>query len=94
VGPHLGHPAMLDLLEGGDELQREPMRLSVRLRQRAKAMPDSTACVVVIDGDRAFLESLGRLLRSVGLHPYLFPFRCRLSGIRTARRPYLSRENR
>src|SRR5579863_3542026 len=35
-------------------------------------MPDSTACVVVIDDDPEFLESLGRLLRSVGLHPYLF----------------------
>jgi FixJ family two-component response regulator len=47
------------------------MYFSVDLRQRAKAMPDSTACVVVIDDDPEFLESLGRLLRSAGLHPYL-----------------------
>jgi FixJ family two-component response regulator len=30
-------------------------------------MPDSDACVIVIDDDPRFLESLGRLLRSVGL---------------------------
>jgi FixJ family two-component response regulator len=35
-------------------------------------MWDSNACVVVIDDDREFRESLGRLLRSVGLHPRLF----------------------
>ena len=35
-------------------------------------MPDSNACVVVIDDDPEFLESLGRLLRSAGLHPQLF----------------------
>jgi FixJ family two-component response regulator len=35
-------------------------------------MPDSNACVAVIDDDPAFLESLGRLLRSVGLRPQLF----------------------
>jgi FixJ family two-component response regulator len=48
------------------------MHFSVELRQRAKAMPDSTACVVVIDDDTEFLESLGRLLRSAGLRPHLF----------------------
>jgi FixJ family two-component response regulator len=48
------------------------MHFTVELRQRAKAMPDSTACVVVIDDDPEFLQSLGRLLRSAGLHPYLF----------------------
>lgn len=42
------------------------------LRSRAKAVPDSGACVVVIDDDPEFRESLGRLLRSVGLHPRLF----------------------
>ena len=36
-------------------------------------MPDSNACVAVIDDDPMFLESLGRLLRSVGLRPQLFP---------------------
>jgi len=35
-------------------------------------MAESTACVAVIDDDPAFLESLGRLLRSAGLRPYLF----------------------
>jgi RNA polymerase sigma factor (sigma-70 family) len=35
-------------------------------------MPDSSACVVVIDDDPEFRESLGRLLRSVGLQPRLF----------------------
>jgi FixJ family two-component response regulator len=44
----------------------------VDLRSRAKATPDSGACVVVIDDDPGFRESLGRLLRSVGLQPRLF----------------------
>jgi FixJ family two-component response regulator len=44
----------------------------VDLRSRVKAGPDSTACVVVIDDDSEFRESLGRLLRSVGLHHRLF----------------------
>ena len=35
-------------------------------------MPDSAACVVVIDDDPEFRESLGRLLRSAGLHSCLF----------------------
>ena len=42
------------------------------LRARAKATQDSHACVVVIDDDSEFRESLGRLLRSVGLHARLF----------------------
>ena len=42
------------------------------LRSRAKEVRDSNACVVVVDDDREFCESLGRLLRSVGLHPRLF----------------------
>jgi len=48
------------------------MRFSVDLQPRARAVPDSNACVVVIDDDPAFRESLGRLLRSVGLHAPLF----------------------
>src|SRR5262245_44372558 len=39
---------------------------------RMKAAPDLEACVVAIDDDPDFLSSLGRLLRSVGLHPHLF----------------------
>ena len=42
------------------------------LRSQAKAAPDSNTCVVVVDDDPEFRESLGRLLRSVGLHPRLF----------------------
>jgi FixJ family two-component response regulator len=34
-------------------------------------MPDSNSCVVVIDDDREFRESLGRLLRSAGLTAFL-----------------------
>jgi FixJ family two-component response regulator len=45
----------------------------VDLRSQAKAAPDPNACVVVIDDDREFRESLGRLLRSVGLDSRLFP---------------------
>lgn len=48
------------------------MHISVDLRMRAKAVPDANACVVVIDDDPEFRESLGRLLRSVGLHHRLF----------------------
>jgi FixJ family two-component response regulator len=44
----------------------------VDLRSRAKAVRDSNACVVVIDDDPEFRESLERLLRSVGLHSRLF----------------------
>jgi len=44
----------------------------VDLRSQAKAVPDSNACVVVIDDDPDFRQSLGRLLRSVGLHAQLF----------------------
>jgi FixJ family two-component response regulator len=48
------------------------MPFSVELQSRAKALPDARACVVVIDDDPNFLESLGRLLRSVGQQPRLF----------------------
>jgi FixJ family two-component response regulator len=48
------------------------MRFSTDLQSQAKAMPDSEACVVVIDDDPDFLGSLGRLLRSVGMNPRLF----------------------
>lgn len=43
------------------------------LRSPAKAVRDSNACVVVIDDDLEFRESLGRLLRSAGLDSRLFP---------------------
>ena len=46
--------------------------LSVELLSRVKAVPDSDACVVVIDDDPKFLESLGRLLRSAGMTSRLF----------------------
>jgi FixJ family two-component response regulator len=42
------------------------------LQLQAKATPDSNACVVVVDDDPDFRESLGRLLRSMGLVPRLF----------------------
>ena len=42
------------------------------LRSRASAVPDSSASVVVIDDDLEFRESLGRLLRAVGLQTKLF----------------------
>ena len=42
------------------------------LRSQAKAAPDSNACVVVIDDDPEFRESLGRLLRAVGLQSRMF----------------------
>jgi FixJ family two-component response regulator len=38
----------------------------------ARTKTDSDACVVVVDDDRDFRESLGRLLRSVGLKSRLF----------------------
>jgi FixJ family two-component response regulator len=44
----------------------------VDLRSRAKSVSDSDACVMVIDDDVEFRESLGRLLRSVGLEYRLF----------------------
>jgi FixJ family two-component response regulator len=40
----------------------------VDLQSLAKAVPDSDACVVVIDDDTEFRHSLERLLRSAGLH--------------------------
>jgi len=48
------------------------MHISVDLRTRANAVPNSNACVVVIDDDPEFRDSLGRLLRSVGRHSCLF----------------------
>jgi FixJ family two-component response regulator len=48
------------------------MRFSEELQSRANAVADPGACVVVIDDDPKFLDSLGRLLRSAGLHPQLF----------------------
>lgn len=48
------------------------MHYSVDLRSQATAMPEPDACVVVIDDDAAFRDSLGRLLRSVGMRARLF----------------------
>jgi FixJ family two-component response regulator len=48
------------------------MRFSQELRSRAKAVPNTDTCVVVIDDDPEFCQSLGRLLRSAGLHSCLF----------------------
>jgi FixJ family two-component response regulator len=48
------------------------MRFSTNLQSRARTVPDSDACVVVIDDDPQFRTSLGRLLRSVGLRSELF----------------------
>jgi DNA-binding response OmpR family regulator len=48
------------------------MRLTEDFRSRAKLTPDLNGCVAVVDDDPEFLESLVRLLRSVGLQPQLF----------------------
>src|ERR1700722_17950740 len=48
------------------------MLFSSGFQLRAKSIHDSNACVVVIDDDSGFRESLGRLLRSMGLDPRLF----------------------
>lgn len=37
-----------------------------------RTKPESDGCVVVIDDDAGSRDALGRLLRSVGLHPQLF----------------------
>lgn len=42
------------------------------LQSLTKAFPDSDTCVVVIDDDTEFRESLERLLRSAGLHARIF----------------------
>lgn len=44
----------------------------MELRSLTKAVPDPEACVVVIDDDTEFRESLERLLRSAGLHARTF----------------------
>src|SRR4029450_13352023 len=48
------------------------MRLSADTQPPVKAAPASEDYVAVIDDDADFLSSLGRLLRSVGLHAQLF----------------------
>src|SRR5688572_16934321 len=48
------------------------MRYSEDIPTPAKAVDHSEAVVMVIDDDPAFLSSLGRLLRSVGLRAQLF----------------------
>jgi FixJ family two-component response regulator len=49
------------------------MRPATDLGSRTAALPDSHSCVVVIDDDEGFRESLGRLLRAAGVNPRLFP---------------------
>jgi FixJ family two-component response regulator len=44
----------------------------VHLQSLTKAVPDSEGCVVVIDDDMEFRESVERLLRSAGLQPRSF----------------------
>src|ERR1700733_13383597 len=39
----------------------------LQLSSRVEAMPEATSTVFIIDDDQALRESLGRLLRSVGL---------------------------
>jgi FixJ family two-component response regulator len=48
------------------------MLLSLEFQLRAKSITDSKACVIVIDDDLEFRESLGRLLRSMGMESQLF----------------------
>src|SRR5579862_2793111 len=48
------------------------MRLCEDPRSQTKASWPSNSCVIVIDDDQEFRESLGRLLRSVGLDARLF----------------------
>ena len=48
------------------------MRPSTEPRSRAATATNSHSCVVVIDDDEGFRESLGRLLRAAGLNPLLF----------------------
>ena len=48
------------------------MRLSLQVQTPVKAVPASDHFVVVIDDDADFLSSVGRLLRSAGLHSRLF----------------------
>lgn len=44
----------------------------MELRSRADAAQDENSCVIVIDDDSEFRESLGRLLRAIGLRSLLF----------------------
>ena len=48
------------------------MRFSAELSSRAIAVLNSTPCVIVIDDDTEFRDSLGRLLKSAGLQARLF----------------------
>jgi len=48
------------------------MRPSTDLGSRVAAVPNSHSCVVVIDDDENFRESLGRLLRAAGVKTRLF----------------------
>ena len=56
-------------------------RFLVELQSLTKAVPDSDACVVVIDDDTDFRESLERLLRSAGLRARAdYEYRLSLAG--------------
>src|SRR5262245_32461373 len=59
-------------MEAAGPERQSGWRPFVNLRSLAKAVPDSSDCVVVIDDDTEFRESIGRLLRSMGLQPRLF----------------------
>ena len=48
------------------------MRFSTDLQSRARAAPESDACVMVIDDDAGFRTSVVRLLQSVGLRSQQF----------------------
>lgn len=54
------------------------------IRPRAKALPDSESCILVVDDDSQFRESVGRLLRSAGLRSLLF---ATIAEFRTAELP-------
>src|SRR5579862_8166158 len=47
-------------------------RMQFFIQSRARAVPESDACVVVIDDDPELRASLGRLMRSVGLRSEQF----------------------
>ena len=48
------------------------MRFSTNLQSRARAAPESDACIMVIDDDAGFRTSVVRLLQSVGLRSQQF----------------------
>lgn len=58
--------------KGTQRHARGQMRFSTELRSQVVVVPNSASCVIVIDDDTEFRDSLGRLLRSAGLTPLLF----------------------